>query len=329
MECIWKPNPTLLHRFSACPYGLHKELSAPDLGVLQNKVDALLAAWDKKYDAHLVSRSNAKGKDLAAELALEAERKRSELRSLLKATLKVDDAVDWESLKSKAKYQKQPFTEPRPPQPRNIPLPEEPKIGFFDKIFGGAKKKTVQYQALVETVKKGRGEEQAKFESLCAERRQRQDKWDAEQKEKEADFLAEQSRANALIDGMKARWQDGDPDTIIEHATLVLDRSNLPDCIPKNFDIAYQAETKTLVLHYQLPDPDDLPLTKTVKYVATTGELPESKITQKEAKDLFDDTCYQLSLRTIHELFEADTLNHIDAIVFNGFTYTVDRSTGK
>lgn len=315
--------------FRHVPMDMHKELSAPDLGVLQNKVDALLAAWDKKYDAHLVSRSTAQGKDLAAEMALESERKRAELRSLLKATLKVDDAVDWESLNSKAKYQKQPFTEPRPPQPRNIPLPEQPKIGFFDKVFGGAKKKATQYQDLVEAVKKGRSEEQAKFERLCAERRQRKDAWDAEQHQKEAEFSAQQDRANALIEGMKTRWQEGDTDTIIEHATLVLDRSNLPDCIPKNFDIAYNADNKTLVLHYQLPDPDDLPLTKNVKYVASTGELQETKIAQKEAKELFDDTCYQLALRTIHELFEADTPNHIDVIVFNGFTDTVDRSTGK
>jgi len=83
------------------------------------------------------------------------------------------------------------------------------------------------------------------------------------------------------------------------------------------------------VVDYQLSDPDDLPLAKTVRFVATTGELTETKLSQKEARDLFDSACYQICLRTIHELFEADTIGHLDSIVFNGFTDTVDRATGQ
>ncbi|MDG1279966.1 MAG: restriction endonuclease [Pseudorhodobacter sp.] len=315
--------------FRHIPLDLHKELSAPDIGVLQNKVDSLLAAWDKKYDTHLTSKVTAQGKDLATEMALNADRRRSELKTLLHATLKVDDAVDWESLKSKAVYVKQLFTEPKPPQPRQIPAPTEPKIGFFDKIFGSAKEKRARYHALVDAANKGKDEERAKFERLSNERSRRQHAWDEDQKQKAQAFLAEQNRANALIDEMKGRWLAGDLDTIIEHATLVLERSSLPECVPKNFDLAYQPEAKTLVLHYQLPDPDDLPLTKTVRYIASTGELLETKIAQKEAKDLFDSVCYQLCLRVCHELFEADTPNHVEVIVFNGFTDTVDRATGK
>jgi len=31
---------------------LHKELSAPELSILQNKIDTLMAQWDKKYATH-------------------------------------------------------------------------------------------------------------------------------------------------------------------------------------------------------------------------------------------------------------------------------------
>lgn len=315
--------------FRHVPLDLHKELSAPEISVLQNKVDVLLAAWDKRYEAQLTIRSNARGKDLATELTVEGDRKRAELRSLLKATLKVNDVVDWDSLKSKARYTKEPFSEPRPSQPGLIRIPEEPKIGFFDKVFGKAKGKIASYEAERARVTAKNEESKATFERLSKERREREELWNKAQKEKEEEFLEAQRKANTVIDELKDRWMAGEPDAVIEHANLVLERSSLPEIVSKNFDVAYEGESKTLVLHYQLPDPDDLPLTKTVRYVAATGELQETKISQKDAKDLFDDCCYQLCLRTIHEIFEADTPGHVETIVFNGFTDTVDRATGK
>ena len=38
---------------------LHKDLSAPELSILQNKVDTLMAQWDKKYEAHLKKEDTA------------------------------------------------------------------------------------------------------------------------------------------------------------------------------------------------------------------------------------------------------------------------------
>jgi len=143
---------------------LHKELSAPEIGILQNKVDALMASWDKKYEAVLVTRSVAEGKDVAAEMTIESERARSELRSILLATIKVNDVVDWSKLKSTERYKRKPFDEPRPPQPKAIPLPTEPTIGFFDRLFGGAKKKLEQHAAAVEAVTQQRARESTKFD---------------------------------------------------------------------------------------------------------------------------------------------------------------------
>lgn len=37
---------------------------------------------------------------------------------------------------------------------------------------------------------------------------------------------------------------------------------------------------------------------------------------------------YQIALRTLHELYEADVVNVLDSIVFNGWVNSVDKSTG-
>ena len=44
---------------------------------------------------------------------------------------------------------------------------------------------------------------------------------------------------------------------------------------------------------------------------------------------MYDKLLYDISLRTLHELFEADAINAIDSIVFNGWVTTVNKATGK
>jgi len=63
--------------------------------------------------------------------------------------------------------------------------------------------------------------------------------------------------------------------------------------------------------------------------VPATREIRETHISYRERKAKFDETCYQICLRTIHEVLEADEFGNIDKVVFNGFTTYVDRTTGR
>jgi len=109
----------------------------------------------------------------------------------------------------------------------------------------------------------------------------------------------------------------------------VLEASEHDEIIPKKWDVQFDPESKTLLVDFALPTPDDIPTTKTVRFIASTGELKETEISAKDKKVFFDDLCFQLCLRTIHELFEADTFDHLQNIVFNGSTDSIDRSTGQ
>ena len=44
---------------------------------------------------------------------------------------------------------------------------------------------------------------------------------------------------------------------------------------------------------------------------------------------MFDDSMYKITLRTIHELFEADKANALAAISFNGWVNAINKATGK
>jgi restriction system protein len=102
-----------------------------------------------------------------------------------------------------------------------------------------------------------------------------------------------------------------------------------PDFMPQEAKVDYDPDTGTLVVEYILPSPDDIPSLKEVRYVVSRGEFKEIHLKDRERKELFDSVVYQIALRTIHEVFEADVIEAIDAVVFNGWVFYVDGRDGQ
>lgn len=72
-----------------------------------------------------------------------------------------------------------------------------------------------------------------------------------------------------------------------------------------------------------------MPTVKEVKYVQSRNELVESYLPESILNRIYDNLVYQITLRTIHELYEADVVNALDFIVFNGWVESIDKATGK
>lgn len=308
---------------------LHKELSAPEISILQNKVDTLMAQWDKKYEAYLKKEAAASGKELADQISTDAAFRRDRLNNTLRHTLSIDDSVDWNVLKDKSKFERERY--PKQPKEQRVTLTAPPplKVSFFQALFGQRGKLQAQYDAEianytheVERVKSANAKAQADWVAA-------RDLWNADQDEKARIFAEAQDAENAKVDALKSAWQNGLPEAVEEHASIVLEASDHDEAIPKKWEIQYNSETKLLVVEYMLPAPEDLPTTKSVRYVASTGELKETSISERDRKALFDNLCYQICLRTLHELLEADSPDNIENIAFNGWADTIDRATGQ
>ncbi len=84
------------------------------------------------------------------------------------------------------------------------------------------------------------------------------------------------------------------------------ERSDYDGLFEKSYLLQYDRVRKLMKLAYNLPSMDVLPSTKAVKFVKATGELKESFISDRDKKANFESVSYQVCLRTIHELFEAD-----------------------
>lgn len=135
------------------------------------------------------------------------------------------------------------------------------------------------------------------------------------------------SKNQAILE-LKKGYFNCDLAAIIEYWKFVLNNSKYPDYFPRKWNIEYNSNSRILILDYALPDLDSLPKVKSVKYVATSNEFVETLITTSALTKLYDELLYQMTLRTIHELYETDIINVIDSIVFNGWVNSVDKSTG-
>jgi restriction system protein len=59
------------------------------------------------------------------------------------------------------------------------------------------------------------------------------------------------------------------------------------------------------------------------------GELKEYYISDTQLLKMYDTSIYNICLRTLHEIFEADKADGIDIVVFNGWVETINNATGK
>lgn len=314
---------------------LHRDLSAPEVFILQAKVDALIASWDTKYAEYQLKHAFQSGKDSADEQTAAAEARLEALGRILSTTLRVNDEVEWEALKDLSAYAMPvSFPETRPEQVTlAAPVYEAPQISLLDKVLGRKSQKLAEASVIYDERRAAWAEdERLKSEEHNAAVSAWQDRerafWRLHDDAK-AVFLADQTERNAIIDGLHAGVQRADPEAVIEHATLVLDASNYDGLFEKTFVVQFRPEERLLMVAYDLPSVDDLPKLQSVKFIKATGEFKEKLISEREQKANFEATAYQICLRTLHELFEADVHRNIGSILFNGYVNFVDRRTGQ
>ncbi len=340
----------------------YKLIKGDDAHVVKQKALVETARWDEMWEKQLEKQRKALERERKAQ-AIEdknkvaeekTEQARTELERLdgiLEYTLDIDDTVDWEQLKVKTDYPvPQPEKPKVPPKPQSSEIPAEPKrtdqayqpkLGIIDKIIP-SKKQAKLYDAAkrfkhdhdtwlknrkaeIERVKKEIEAYKKTIKELQEQYIAAAKKWMAERKK----FLQERDQSNAAIDKKEEKYLSGDLSSVMDYCDIVLSNSNYPDYFPKTYELDYNPENKIIIVDYQLPSPDVIPTVTEVKYVQARDEYQEKNISQLQLNKLYDSVLYQISLRTIHELYEADVINGLQSVVFNGYVTSIDPATGQ
>lgn len=340
----------------------HREIKGDDGDVVLRKAQYQADTWNEmwervsaKEDARATKMAGKhyadRQKEVALERTTEAQENFDALTGLLAHTLRVNDAVDWETLKKNQKYD---VTRPQRyiasfPKPVAI-IPSEPKQSdsaykpvyrFLDKLIP-SRQRRIQ-EELARKFELDRQGWLLKAEAAQEEHAKQLEQWerDTEKWEREFQaaidewtknesiFLEQQSEENSAIERKRYSYEAKEVEAVLEYCDLVLSSSIYPDYFPQEFDLDYDASSQTLIVDYVLPAPEAIPRLKSVKYVASRDQMEEQYLSDQQVFKLYDEVLYQVVLRTVHELFEADIVNALMAVVFNGIVTSLDRSSGK
>ncbi|MDG2658814.1 restriction endonuclease, partial [Vibrio parahaemolyticus] len=77
------------------------------------------------------------------------------------------------------------------------------------------------------------------------------------------------------------------------------------------------------------PNPTLVPNITEYKYIATRKEVKSVEMKKKDFEEFYESIIFQITLRTIHEIFEAVYNNDVNIVVFNGWISYIDEATGN
>jgi restriction system protein len=343
-----------------------KILSSEDEDILESKVQSYTAKLNDKWNRLTSKQFAVRTKEASlkeAELrTVEAAEALKRIENILQHSLEIDDSVNWDLIKKSEEFDVpnpaqnlQDFIDrvPVPKEPKIIALPQKPdqskyvpKLSFFDKIFSDRRQKkenalhekykislatweescrgiSLKNQALSRSYELELIKYEKEISVIKDEFDLRIEEW---LKEKEI-FYKNQKRSNEKFDLLKEKYWSVETAAVIEYCDLVLNNSIYPDSFPRSFELDYNGDTKILILEFSLPSLENIPTLKEVKFIK--GELKEYHISDVQREKMFDAAMYNITLRTIHELFEADVANALDTISFNGWVNANNKATGK
>lgn len=263
-----------------------------------------------------------------------------ELQGLLDATIDVDDYIDLELLRKSEKLT--PFDMPEleiplePPQKNRIP--SEPKYlepakptGFF-----GKKKKLEEarsraketYDLAKEKWARIVAAQQSKYETDTAVYEHAEAERIEHLATEKSRFLDELQTHNQSIDQFISNLSYGDVAAVQEYISLVVENSIYPDHFDVSHEFSFEPETAELRMKVSIPPPSSFPSIKAYKYIKASDEIRETLLSKAEFKKRYCSAIFQVSIRSLHEVFEADRRGLIKTISLEVGTEDSDPATG-
>jgi restriction system protein len=251
----------------------------------------------------------------------------SDLDGLLSSSLAVHGFLDFESLKETVplpQFEPGALAVPVPPPDPSDFRPPEP--GAAQKVVPGAKQRYLarfeagrrQYDAAVQAHQLHETERLSQLEQGRAEHQRAVEAIDAR--------LA---RQHAEVEAFRAAFTAGEPGAVVDYFALVLERSHYPEGFPQGFRLAYIPESRQLVIQYGLPGFGVVPAVAEYRYVRSGDKIAQKACPVRERQDRYKRVVAGVTVRTLHEVFEADRSEIAETIVFNGHVDTINEATGK
>ncbi|MCA1605918.1 MAG: restriction endonuclease [Acidobacteria bacterium] len=145
--------------------------------------------------------------------------------------------------------------------------------------------------------------------------------------QQEVDKIKEQ---NLRMDELAADARTGKQYAVEDYVRYALESSKYPRGFPAKFGLRYLPSRNDLLLEYQFPVAREIiPAEAFWKYIKIRDAIESKPRTAADTNKIYKLVLAQVTLRTLYEIFTADTFGHITTIFFNGFVNDDDPTTGR
>lgn len=275
----------------------------------------------------------------------------SDIDGLLASTLEVDDFVDLEALKIE-NVEHPPFEPgplgmavrmPTPPvyPPEPVYAEPTPPKGL-SAAFGGKRK----HEEAITVARTAFDAEHAAWRQTCAalhasktaelDRRNQLEqqrvqslveaeaKYRQECRQRQAEAEERNKQLTQFINDLAFDVESA----IQEYVGVVLSNSVYPDAFPVSYDHRFDLQTRELTLTVTVPEPGAVPAVKEYRYVKAKDEIVSTALTAKDQKQRYAGAAWQVAIRTLHEIFEADRAGKIRSIALTVAAGHLSPATG-
>jgi restriction system protein len=140
------------------------------------------------------------------------------------------------------------------------------------------------------------------------------------------DFFTAYSQEKQKIEILVSLAKSSSPEGLLARAEQTLKLESYPSFVPSDFALRFDEASKILILEHEFPDIGSV---NWVKLVSLKSGHIVKQANQKEAKDSSNLLYPTLSLRFACELARLDLDSSVEAIVVNGWSNYVEKSTGQ
>ncbi len=300
--------------------GVSKEIKAQTKWELDLKVKEQERKWQEQSARRMEKELVQDMKQQAEQLNLEAQREVDKYERILIDSLSVNDALKWDSMLRKDVFPNFAFNQPVPKLEDAYVRFEVPKQSFLENLFQSKRIKRLAREADAQA---------AHDNAIKIYNQTKEQAHDQYLKDREK-FELEQKQYNDDILIWKEQFENGDVLAVERYLGVVLANSRYPDAISAESEALYDMISKTAIVSFRLPSPDELPQEIGYKYVASRKAIDTIPMKAKDQAAFYERVVQQIALRVIHELFKGVSNDKLlEIVVFNGWIHSIDKSTGK
>lgn len=275
----------------------------------------------------------------------------SDVDGLLASTLDVDDYVDLESLKittvehppfeagafatpvsapAAPVYPPEPvYTEPLPPKGLSAAFggkrKHEEAVSAARSAFDTAHSAWRETCAQLHATHKAEVDRREKLEQKRQQKlAEAEAKYQDECRQREADAEESNKQLSQFINDLAFDVESA----IQEYVGVVLSNSVYPDTFPVAYDHSFNLQSRELALTVTVPEPGAVPTVKEYRYVRAKDEIVPTALPVKEQKQRYANTIWQVAIRTLHEIFEADRAGKVHSVALTVGTSRLSPATG-